>query len=398
MMFQDFDSFRDRLHEIAVDAVRPRAAGIDADGLYPEDVYRRFAAEGLLALSLPPELGGPEGHAPRGIVALTHATEVMAQYSGAAGLMLLLSRLPAAFLLLAGTPEQRRERLIPLGQGRSRGSFCMSEPQAGSDVLGVSTRAEPDGDGWLLSGHKSWISGAAEADWYVVVATTADPAERRPDALRAFIVDRDAPGLSLRLHPRSSVRGMSLGDIELDRVRVPGDAVLPGITGLGPLLRSLATMRPVVAARGLGLAEAALMHAVRHAETREVNGVALIRQQGIQWELARAAADVEAARLLTYRAADLVESGAGGPDSAGQLAVAKLHATECAVRVSGLATQIFGAAGSVAGHPAERFHRDARNLTVVEGTSEIQLGIIARGLQERHMWWGPKTDRKVVRQ
>ncbi|WP_203986681.1 acyl-CoA dehydrogenase family protein [Sphaerisporangium rufum] len=381
-------AFRARLHAIAADAVRPRAAAIDETGRYPVDVYDRFAAEGLFALTLPPELGGPRT-GPRGIVALTHATEVMAQYSSAAGLMLLLSRLPAAPLLAGGTPEQRRRLLVPLGAGRARGAFCMSEPQAGSDVLGIAARAEPDGGGWRLTGHKSWISGAAEADWYVVVATTADPADRRAGALRAFVVERDAPGVAVRSHARSSVRGMSLGDLLLDGVPVPGGAALPGIDGLGPLLGALATMRPVVAARGLGLAEAALMAAVRYAGERRVNGTALIRQQGIRWELARAAADVEAARALTYQAAGLVAAGTAGPESAARLAVAKLHATECAVRVSGLATQIFGAAGAVAGHPAERMYRDARTLTVVEGTSEIQLDLIARGLERGHLWWGP---------
>jgi alkylation response protein AidB-like acyl-CoA dehydrogenase len=149
-------------------------------------------------------------------------------------------------------------------------------------------------------------------------------------------------------------------------------------------------MRPVVAARGLGLAQGALMEAVGYAETRTVAGTPLIEQQGIAWQLARAAADVEAARLLTYRAAELVDTGRSGPAFAGHLALAKLAATECAVRVSALAAQLFGAAGSDAGHVAERFNRDARTLTVVEGTSEIQLGIIASAVRQRHIWWEPK--------
>lgn len=390
MALQDTDPFLDRLHALAVEAVRPRANDIDTTGEYPRDLFDRFAAEGLLALTLPPELGGPAPGQPSGVMALTRATEVMSQHSSAAGLMLLLSRLPAAPVLRGGTPDQRRDLMPPLGRGETRGAFCMSEPQAGSDVLGISTVAEADGDGWRLTGHKAWVSGAGEADWFVVVATTGVPGRRTGDALRAFVVHRDTAGVSVRLHPRASVRGMSLGDVVLDGVRLDGAALLPGIAGIGPLLGSLATLRPVVAARGLGLAEGALMEAVRYAESRTVGGSPVARQQGMAWQLARAAADVEAARLLTYRAAELVDSGRSGPAFAGDLALAKLAATECAVRVSGLATQVFGAAGSVAGHVAERFYRDARNLTVVEGTTEIQLGIIARSLQDRHIWWEPK--------
>ncbi|MGI5242212.1 acyl-CoA dehydrogenase family protein [Dactylosporangium sp. CA-139066] len=386
-----YDEFRGWMHQIGREAVEPRAAEIDRTGEYPHDVFDRFAAEGLLALTLPPDLGGPpDAAAPKGVMALTLATEVLSQYSSAAGLMLLLSRLPAAPLLLAGTTEQRRERLIPLGKGETRGAFCMSEPQAGSDVLALTTHAERIGDSWRINGRKSWISGAGEADWFVVVATTA-PGERRSDGLRAFVVDRDAPGVRLAtLHDRPAVRGMSLGDLELADVVVPEEARLPGITGLGPLLRGLSTMRPIVAARGLGLAEAALMAAVEYAETRSVGDAPVFRQQGVQWRLAQAAADIEAARLLVYRAARLVEAGRSGAESAGLLAMAKLQATECAVRVSGLATQVFGAVGSVAGHPVERMYRDARTLTVVEGTSEIQLGIVARALADRTVWWRPR--------
>jgi alkylation response protein AidB-like acyl-CoA dehydrogenase len=151
-------------------------------------------------------------------------------------------------------------------------------------------------------------------------------------------------------------------------------------------------MRPVVASRGLGLAQAALQLAVEYAESRRVGGEPLLGKQGVQWELARAAADIEAAELLVDRAARWVDQGRTGPESAGQLAIAKLHATECAVRVSALATQILGAAGSVAGHPAERMYRDARSLTVVEGTSEIQLGVIAAALAARRLWWRPASD------
>lgn len=385
------ERFEVDLHRLAERVVAPRAAEIDREGKYPADLHAAFAEHGLLALTLPPELGGPDPQQePAGLRALTTATRVMAQYSSAAGLMLLLSRLPAAPVLLGGTAEQRRALLPALGRGQTRAAFAMSEPQAGSDVAGLSTTAVRTSTGWRLTGRKSWISGAVEAHWVVVVATIGDPGQRRTDALRAFVVPADSPGLRVStVHERNAVRGISLGDITLADVEVGSDALLAGIDGIGPLLRCLATMRPVVAARGLGLAQAALQGAVEYAERRTVGGTPLIRRQGIAWELARAAADVEAARLLVDRAADLVDAGRSGAQAAGALAVAKLHATECAVRVSGLATQILGATGTVAGHPAERMYRDARSLTVVEGTSEIQLGIIAGALAQRQLWWRP---------
>lgn len=385
------ERFEVDLHRLAERVVAPRAAEIDREGKYPADLHAAFAEHGLLALTLPPELGGPDPQQePAGLRALTTATRIMAQYSSAAGLMLLLSRLPAAPVLLGGTAEQRRALLPALGRGQTRAAFAMSEPQAGSDVAGLSTTAVRTSTGWRLTGRKSWISGAVEAHWVVVVATVGDPGQRRTDALRAFVVPADSPGLRVStVHERNAVRGISLGDITLADVEVGSDALLAGIDGIGPLLRCLATMRPVVAARGLGLAQAALQGAVEYAERRTVGGTPLIGRQGIAWELARAAADVEAARLLVDRAADLVDAGRSGAQAAGALAVAKLHATECAVRVSGLATQILGATGTVAGHPAERMYRDARSLTVVEGTSEIQLGIIAGALAQRQLWWRP---------
>lgn len=385
---EDHSAWRAWLHALGGEAVGPRAGEIDATGYYPSDIHQRFAEEGLLALTLPPRLGGPADGEPAGVGALTLATEVMAQYSSAAGLMLLLSRLPAVPVLTGGTEEQQGALLPDLAAGRTRASFAMSEPHAGSDVVGISTIARQDGAHWLLSGHKAWISGAAEADWFVVIATIAGRDERRAGDLRAFVVPRDTPGVRVVEHPRSSVRGMSLGDLLLDEARIPSASQLPGIIGIGSLLGALATMRPVVAARGLGLAQAALMLATEYAEARVVAGGPVASHEGVRWQLARAAISIEAARLLTHRAADLVDTGRSGPESAGQLAMAKLAATECAVEVSGLAVQLHGAAGSLPGHPVERLHRDARTLTIVEGTSEIQLGIVARALADRHVWWG----------
>ncbi|MDR7084823.1 alkylation response protein AidB-like acyl-CoA dehydrogenase [Arthrobacter ginsengisoli] len=379
----ELDELHGSVATLMRELVAPRAAEIDSTGDYPTDLYEKFVEAGLLALSLPESLGGPG----LGVRGLTIATEEAAKHSAAAGLMLLLSRLPVAPMLVGGTDDQLRRWAVPLSLGLSRGSYAMSEPQAGSDVLGITTHAEYDGSGWRLTGTKAWISGAAEADWFVVVATTA-PGERRADAICAFIVDADANGLTkARMHERPGCRGLSLGDIVLDGVAVGEDRRLPGITGVGSILGALATMRPVVSARGLGLASAALMLAVERIEGRQVGGRPVASQQGVQWQVAEAAMELESARLLTYRAAELIDSGTGGPQVAGQLAVAKLASSEIAVKAAGLAAQLHGAEGCVAGHPSDRLVRDSRQLTIVEGTSEIQRNIIARAVFDRSLWW-----------
>lgn len=380
----ELDALHRRVAAVMRQRVAPRAAEIDSTGDYPEDLYELFRTEGLLALSLPESLGGSG----LGVRGLTVATEEAAKHSAAAGVLLLLSRLPVAPLLAGGTKEQLLRWAAPLGRGERRGAFAMSEPQAGSDVLGLAACAEPDGNGWRLTGTKSWISGAAEADWFVVVATVAGSGERRPDAVRAFVVDADAAGLSLaRTHRRPGCRGVSLGDISLDGVAVSDDRRLPGITGVGQLLGGLATMRPVVSARGLGLAAAALMLAVERIEERQVGGRPVAVQQGVQWQVAETAVQLESARLLTYRAAELIDEGNSGPRTAGQLAAAKLSSSEVAVKAAALASQLHGAEACLAGHPAERLVRDARQLTIVEGTSEIQRNIIARAVLDRTLWW-----------
>jgi alkylation response protein AidB-like acyl-CoA dehydrogenase len=387
----ELDRHRGRAQALMKEVVSPLAARIDADGLYPNEIFERFAAEGFLALSLPEQLGGSG----LGVRGLTIATEEAAQVSSAAGLMLLLTRLPAAPILAAGSREQTEEWLIPLGRGERRGSFALSEPSSGSDPLGMACSARPVPGGWELHGTKAWVSGAEEADWFVVVATT-HPGERRPDSVRAFVVDADTPGLSVHLHQRAGGRGVSLGDVALDKVFVPDARRLPGVNGMAPLLTALATMRPVISARGTGLAAGALMLAAERMSSRLVGGKALEGRQGLQWKLADLVTRLESAQLLTERAAELVDAGQSGPAVAGRLAMAKLASSELAIDAAQFAAQVHGAEGCVLGHPADRYVRDARQLTIVEGTSEIQRNVIANSVVHRQTWWRSDAEAKDV--
>jgi alkylation response protein AidB-like acyl-CoA dehydrogenase len=375
------------VRRLSQDKVRPRAREIDETGEYPEDLFEVFAAAGLLGLCIPAELGGSGA----GITGLTVAVEEVAKYSNTAALMLLLTRLPTGPILIAGSDAQQRRYLPGIADGSSRAAFGLSEPQAGSDVMGMRTRAVPDSSrpgGWIIDGVKCWMSGVAQADWYTVFAKTGDVGSRRHDSITAFIVERAWDGVEVgRTDRKMGVRGVDTGELVLEGVRVPPENVIGEVGGFRLAMLGLNSMRPVVAARGIGLAEGALMYATEYAQGREAFGSTISNFQGIQWEIAKLATEIEAARLLTYRAAWLADQGRFTKEWVPYLSMAKYSATELAVRASGLAVQLLGAAGYMKDHPTELYYRDARQLTIVEGTSEVQLGLIAKGVLERDLWW-----------
>ena len=375
------------VRRLAQNKVAPRARQIDTSGEYPQDLFEVFRDAGLLGLCLPEAYGGSGA----GILGLTIAIEEVAKYSNTAALMLLLTRLPTGPVMIAGSEEQKRRYLPGIADGSQRAAFGLSEAQAGSDVVGMRTRAVPDPDvdgGWVLTGTKCWMSGVREADWYTVFAKTGDPASRQHDAITAFIVERRWPGVSVgRTDHKMGVKGVDTGELVLDGVRVPADNVVGEVGGFRLAMLGLNSMRPIVAARGIGLAEGALMYATRYVKERAAFGRTIADFQGIQWEIARCAVDIEAARLLTYRAAWLADQGKFTREHVPYLSMAKYHASELAVRASGLAVQLLGAAGYMEDHPTEQWYRDARQLTIVEGTSQVQLGLIGRGVLDGHLWW-----------
>ena len=377
------------VRRLAQDKVKPRAREIDATGAYPTDLFEAFRQADLLGLCLPTELGGSGA----GILGLTIAIEEVAKYSNAAALMLLLTRLPVGPVLIAGNDEQKRRYLPGIATGELRAGFGLSEAVAGSDVAGMRTRAVPDtspGDegGWVLSGTKCCMSGVVEADWYTVFAKTGDPSSRAHDSITAFIVERNWKGVSVgRTDAKMGVRGVHTGELVLDEVHVPADNVIGEVGGFRLAMLGLNAMRPIVAARGIGLAEGALMYATEYGKERKAFGGTIADFQGIQWEIAKVAVDIEAARLLTYRSAWLADQGKFTKEYVPYLSMAKYYATELAVRASGLAVQLLGAAGYMEDHPTELWYRDAKQLTIVEGTSQVQLGLIARGVLGHDLWW-----------
>ena len=373
------------VRKLSQDKIKPRAREIDTTGEYPQDIFDEFKKADLLGLCIPEEYGGSGA----GILGLTIAIEEVTKYSNVLGLMLLLTRLPTGPIMIAGSDEQKQRYLPGIASGEQRAAFCLSEPGNGSDVAGMQSRVVPDPEvegGYLLTGTKCWISGGIQADWFVVFAKMGDPANRSHHEIGCFIVDGDQAGVSRpRVDAKMGVRGIDTADIVFDSVKIAPRQVVHG--GFSLIMQSLNAMRPVVAARGIGLAEGALMYATEYVKARPAFTKTIADFQGIQWEIAKAATEIEAARLLTYRAAWMADRGQFTKEHVPLLSMCKYYASEMAVNVSGLCVQLLGAAGYMEDHPMELFYRDARQLTIVEGTSQIQLGLIGKGVIHHDLWW-----------
>jgi alkylation response protein AidB-like acyl-CoA dehydrogenase len=290
-------ALQETCRRIAQDKVKPRAREIDETGEYPQDLFEVFRDAGLLGLCIPEAQGGSDA----GILGLTIAIEEVAKYSNTAALMLLLTRLPTGPVMIAGSEDQNARYIAPIADGSGRGAFCLSEPQAGSDVMGMRSKAVRDGDEWILNGTKCWISGVVQADWYTVFAKTSDDVTaRNHDAISAFIVERAWDGVEVgSVDRKMGVRGVDTGELLLTNVRVPAENLIGEVGGFQLAMQGLNSTRPIVAARGIGLAEGALMYAVEYVKERAAFRKTIADMQGIQWEVAKLATEIEAARLLT---------------------------------------------------------------------------------------------------
>src|SRR5690242_4235230 len=344
------------VRKLAQEKIAPRAREIDETGEYPQDLFDLFRANDLLGLVIPEEYGGSGA----GILGLTLAIEEVAKYSNTAALMLLLTRLPTGPVLIAGNEAQKQQYIRAVATGEQRAGFGLSEPQAGSDVVGMRTKAVRDGDDWVLTGTKCWMSGVRQADWYCVFAKSGAVDSRAHDSVSAFIVERSWPGVDVgRVDRKMGVKGVDTGELLLHDVRVPDENVVGEIGGFRLAMLGLNSMRPVVAARGIGLAEGALMYATDYVKERPAFNQTIADFQGIQWEIAKLATEIEAARLLTYRAAWLADQGKFDKRWVPYLSMSKYYASELAVKASNVCLQLLGAAGYMKDHPMELYYRDA---------------------------------------
>lgn len=351
--------------------MKPRAGEIDRTAEYPEDVFAAFASAGLFGTSLPTSCGGLG----LGTTGLALCIEEVAKYCSSSALMLLLSHLPTAPIVFGGQAEQMEKYCRPVAEGKARAAFGLTEPGAGSDVWGIKSKAVLEGEHFVVTGQKQYISGASVADWFIVAAKLA------PREMGLFIVERNTPGVTVGNPLRKmGVHGIPLVEIFLDGARVHRRDRIGDGDQFKLLMRALNSTRPLVAARGLGLAQGVVTYVIEHMRQRKTFGKPLIEHQALQFMLAELAIAIEASRLLTYQATTLIDTGRTGAEHAPFLSMAKAMATETAVKASSDCLQLMGAAGYLAEYPLERLYRDAKQLTIVEGTSQIQRVIIADAL------------------
>ncbi|GAC1361054.1 MAG: acyl-CoA dehydrogenase family protein [Herpetosiphon sp.] len=372
---------RERARTVAREVVAPRAAAIDAAGVFPHDIFAAFRDAGLLGLAFPKRFGGSDA----GTLGLALATEEVGKYCQSSALILLLTRLATAGIMLGGNEEQKMRYCRGVATGTLKGAFALTEPEAGSDAAGMATLATRDGDDWVLNGQKRWAGQATEADFCMVIART-DPQSiaGQTGGHGVFLVDLPNPGFRItRELPKMGVTAVPVVDIQLENCRVPAaNLVGDAVGGFKLTMQALNVVRPIVAARGVGLAEGALQYAVDYARERRTFGKPIIDHQALGFMLAEIAMKIEAARLLCFQACTMVDSGRADASIAPYLSMAKAFASELAVEASDRALQVLGGNGYLKDYATERYYRDARQLMLVEGTSEIHRLIIHRALKD----------------
>ena len=358
--------------EVAQSDLAPRAAAAEAAGAFPRDVFRRLGELGLLGMPYPEEHGG-------GGLDYEVYLQVLEELAGAwasvaVGVSVhVMSCYPMATF---GTDEQRARWLPEMVGGRLLGAYCLSEAHAGSDPAAMRARARRTDAGYVLSGSKAWVTHGGEADFYTVFARTSD---HRTSGISCFLVPADAPGLSAqRPEQKMGLTGSTTATIDLDDVHVPAERRIGAEgQGLQIALSALDSGRLGIAATAVGLGQAALDHAARYAGERETFGQPIIEHQGLGFLLADMDAAVESARATVLDAARRRDRGR---PFGRQASIAKLVATDAAMRVTTDAVQVLGGAGYTKDFPVERMMREAKIMQIFEGTNQIQRMVIARHL------------------
>ncbi|WBB53067.1 acyl-CoA dehydrogenase family protein [Verrucosispora sp. WMMD573] len=368
------DEARDLLElttELADRELAPKVVEYEQRAEFPREVLRTLGRAGLLGLPYPEEYGG----AAQPYEVYLQVLEILA------GRWLAVAEAVSVHTLscypVAGFGSEEQRKLLPdMIGGELLGAYCLSEPQGGSDAAALTTRAVRDGDGYVVTGTKAWITHAQVADFYNIFCRTGGPG---PKGISCLLADRATPGI----HPQAAERTMGLrsspvAQLVFDEARVPADRLIGGDgAGFSIAMSALDSGRLGIAACAVGLAQSALDYAVDYARQREQFGRSIIDFQGLGFTLADLATQISAARALTLAAARLRD--AGRPYSI-EAAKAKLFATDVAMRVTTDAVQVLGGAGYVADHPAERYLREAKVLQIVEGTNQIQRLVISRAL------------------
>jgi alkylation response protein AidB-like acyl-CoA dehydrogenase len=376
LLSTEHEELRASVRRFAEEQIAPHAAEADERAEYPWKSFEAYRDSGFIRLPYPVEHGGDGGD----MLAYALLVEEVARVCASSSLFVLISRLACAPILRHGSPELQAQIVPKVVAGDWQGSYCLSEPQAGSDVAAMSTRAVRDGDTYVLNGRKAWITNAGISSLYTVFAKTDPDATR--GGISVFVVEKDSPGFAVgKIENKMGVRGSPTGELLFDDVTIPA-AHLIGEEGaaFGYAMQALDGSRPIVGAQAVGIAQGALDAAVRYATERSQFGSKVAEFQGIQFMLAEMATKLEAARLLVYRACSMLDAGAPGVSKAA--AMAKLFASDTAMQVTTDAVQVLGGVGYVRDFPVERMMRDAKVTQIYEGTNQVQRIVIARRLLE----------------
>ncbi len=365
--------FRDAVHSFAEDEVRPRSAAMEKAGKIDPELIAQYFALGMMGIQVDDVYGGAGGS----LTMVTLAVEEISKVDAAAAIMVDVQNTLVNYPIAKyGTEAQKKKYLTRLTSD-TIGAYALSEPGSGSDAFGLATRAEKKGDQWILTGRKLWITNGAEAGIFVIFANANPSAGYK--GITAFIVEKEFPGFSVgKKEDKLGIRASSTTELILDGCEVP-DANVLGPVGQGykVAIDTLNEGRIGIGAQMIGISQGALGAAIAYLKERKQFNKPLSEFQGIQFQVAQAATETEAARLMVYNAARLKEAG---EDIAIAGAMAKLFSSQVAERVTSLALELFGGYGYTKDYPAEKFYRDAKIGTIYEGTSNMQLQTIGKSL------------------
>ncbi|MFJ2576497.1 acyl-CoA dehydrogenase family protein [Kitasatospora aureofaciens] len=379
----DFDLFRiSEEHEMLREAVRglaeakiaPFAAEVDEQGRFPQEALDALQGNDLHAVHVPEEYGGAGADALATVIVIEEVARVCASSS----LIPAVNKLGSLPVQLSGSEELKAKYLGALARGEGMFSYCLSEPEAGSDAAGMKTRAVRDGDFWVLNGVKRWITNAGVSEFYTVMAVT-DP-ELRSKGISAFVVEKGDEGVSFGAPEKKlGIKGSPTREVYFDNVRIPAERMIGAEgTGFATAMKTLDHTRVTIAAQAIGIAQGALDYAKGYVKERRQFGKAIAEFQGVQFMLADMAMKLEAARQLTYAAA--AKSQRGDADLTFFGAAAKCFASDAAMEITTDAVQLLGGYGYTRDYPVERMMRDAKITQIYEGTNQVQRIVMARNL------------------
>ncbi|MYZ37171.1 acyl-CoA dehydrogenase [Streptomyces sp. MnatMP-M17] len=376
---EEHDMLRESVRALAEAKIAPFAAAVDEEARFPQEALDALVASDLHAVHVPEEYGGAGADALATVIVI----EEVARACASSSLIPAVNKLGSLPVILAGDEDLKKKYLGPLAKGDAMFSYCLSEPDAGSDAGGMRTKAVRDGDHYVLNGVKRWITNAGVSEYYTVMAVT-DP-EKRTKGISAFVVEKGDEGVSFGAPEKKlGIKGSPTREVYLDNVRIPADRLIGAEgTGFATAMKTLDHTRITIAAQALGIAQGALDYAKGYVQERKQFGKPIADFQGVQFMLADMAMKLEAARQLTYSAAarsERVTAGGTKEDLTFFGAAAKCFASDAAMEITTDAVQLLGGYGYTRDYPVERMMRDAKITQIYEGTNQIQRIVMARNL------------------